>query len=771
MYLQRTTGLANGHVLPQRRYEHSLPHVSSTTTAHLRQRNNVSSRVSLYSRENGASTALSVEAPSSPVARSASATSGSSSKASSSGVFLSNCKVSADFIQLRTDVPVRLYLTASELVKKTSSTHSSRKNGSTFRSTDHDSSKDFTISRYPLQDIDVSSSKVSPDTMMVTLKSSTRREGATEDGKVTSSNTPGGVNCKCRDSDPRTGKYTRFPSPYQECPLDTTASTTTTTTTKFSSTVSSSNHSNAQSNEYFTGVELTRGGVISVEAYQLAPGQEGSIQDWICRVEKNKQKLPLIGKLKQDSANSGAKYNQVPARHSLTRPNSIALPHTDKCSVVSHRKTGTQDLYRQSQSSYDFPSGSSTREKLTAANGRYTPLHHHYSPHPLFSNSPSTHSRSTMASVPLRHSERDSFKLFRRLSLGGTYRFPSSPTAKSPTTRGKALDQGHDGKTTAGGTSTYPHEHDVDQTDSLHQPVPSENSPFSPPAAEVPSPVQRDPQSRSSHRDILRRKHRPNFFRSMSEYHDSDSEAGVESRGSTIESQGSLIESRVPSIAKHQMSDPIPVNNTNGVETNVPAELKDLQALIKTLPSPSSHSPSHTPPSLPTPSPLSDEDTGFQSFLRHKQIRGKKIHISPRAHSTSVSTDHLSPPSSTVNHTPSNKLTQRTSSTLPRSHKLKTGQVPRQVESEGTYDVKYIPSTDWNYCLDIQTFLRFHLPVQYVHLYTVCMYTFHQNGHFYSLCFPRTISLGMHHSTVCADPPIAPIVVLCRICSLHVKTL
>lgn len=707
MYLQRTTGLANGHVLPQRRYEHSLPHVSSTTTAHLRQRNNVSSRVSQCSRENGASTALSLEAPSSPVARSASATSGSSGKASSSGVFLSNCKVSADFIQLRTDVPVRLYLTASELVKKTSSTRSSRKNGSTFRSTDHDSSKDFTISRYPLQDIEVSCSKVSPDIMMVTLSSSTRREGAAEDGKVTSSNTLGGANCKCRDSDPRISKYTRFPAPYQECPLDNTASTTATTTTKFSDMISSANHSNADSNEYFTGVELKRGGVVLVEAYQLAPGQEGSIQDWICRVEKNKQKLPLIGKLKQDSANSSAKYSQVPARHSparhsLTRPNSIAIPHTDKCSVVGHRKTGTRDLYRQSQSSYDFPLVpiGSTREKLTAANGRYTPLHHHYSPHPLFSNSPSTHSRSTMASVPLRHSERDSFKLFRRLSLGGTYRFPSSPTAKSPTTRGKTLDPDQDGKTKAGGTGTYSLGYNADQTDSLSQPVPSENSPCPSPAAEGPSLVKRDAQSRSSHRNILRRKQRPNFFRSMSEYHDSDSDVGAESREPSIESG----ESRVPSIAKHQMSDPIPVSNTNGVETNVPAELKDLQALIQTLPSPSSHSPSLTPPSLPTPSPLSDEDTGFQSFLRHKQIRGKKIHISPRAHSTSVSTDHLSPPASTVNHTPSDKLTQRTSSTLPRSHKLKTGQVARQLETEGTYNVNYIPSTDRNYCLDFQAF-------------------------------------------------------------------
>ena len=687
MYLQRTTGLANGHVLPQRRYEHSLPHVSSTTTAHLRQRNNASSRMSQCSRENGDSTALySVEAPSSPVARSA------SGKASSSGgVFLSNCKVSADFIQLRTDVPVRLYLTASELVKKTSSPPSSRKNGSTFRSTDYDSSssRDFTISRYPLQDIEVSSSKVSPDTMMVTVPSSTRREGAAEDGKVTSSNTLGGANCKCRDSDPRIDKYTRYPAPYQECPLDDAASTTAaTTSTKFSSTMPSA------SNEYLTGLE-PRGGVISVEAYQLAPGQGGSIQDWICRVEKNKQKLALIGKLKQDSANAGTKHSQVPGRHSLTRPTSIVLPNTDKCSIVSHRKTGTRDLYRQSQSTYDFPSapiGSTTREKLTAANGRYTPLHHHYSPHPHFSNSPS---RSTMASVQLRHSERDSFKLFRRLSLGGTYRFPSSPTAKSPTTRNKALEPGQDGKTKA-----YTLGHDVDQTDSLSQPVPSEISPCPSPAAESSSLVQRDMQSRSSHRE---RKHRPTFFRSMSEHHDSDSDVGAESRGSLIEPRGSLIESRVPSIAKHQMSDPIPVaisGNCSDAETNVdanvPAELKDLQALLKTLPSPSSHSPSRTPPSLPTPSPLSDEDDendkGFQSFLRHKQIRGNKIHISPRAHSSSVSTDHLSPPASTGNHTPSEKLTQRTSSTLPRSHKLKTGQVSRQLESEGRCAVNYIPS-------------------------------------------------------------------------------
>lgn len=105
---------------------------------------------------------------------------------SSLGVFLQNCQLSADFLQLRREsraahAPVRLYLTSTELVKKTFLSSTATAGTTTTRAhpsaTAAGSGRDFTLSRYPLQDVEVSASKVSPGTMVVSTLAPAPRAG------------------------------------------------------------------------------------------------------------------------------------------------------------------------------------------------------------------------------------------------------------------------------------------------------------------------------------------------------------------------------------------------------------------------------------------------------------------------------------------------------------------------------------------------------------------------------------------------------------------
>ena len=182
-----------------------------------------------------------------------------------------------------------------------------------------------------------------------------------------------------------------------------------------------------------------------------------------------------------------------------------------------------------------------------------------------------------------------------------------------------------------------------------------------------------------------------------------------------------------PATTTHQTSNPLP-NPTatedvhswrNGTsnegspppekeEDRVPFELRTLQSLLISLTSSPSSPPTPLPPSHQQPmsttdsfphTPSDDEDAeeeeddedeeaGFQSFLRHKQIRGRKVHVSPRAHSSSFSSELLSPPlwmdRFSIPAAPSPSPTAPTgvggeegrrktgnSSTLPRGHKVK----------------------------------------------------------------------------------------------------
>lgn len=661
MYLQLSSGLANGH-LRRRKYEHmNSPNTSSSATmtperACRRSSTPPSHTLPKSRAQYGDRFLLSPPRSPIPVMGSTVPTTSLLSGKTSCGVFLPNCKVSADFLQLRTDsrvspVPVRLYLTASELVKK-SAAHTTR-NGCTLASyadntgANSGSGRDLTISRYPLQYIDVSKSQVSSGTMMVTLTGPSRRDGEAGDAGVLTVMTT----CVRHSGDGHEPALSH------------------TSTTRCCS--SASNATDGSSNEYHKGGS---NGVILVEAYQLLPGQ-GNIQDWISTVEKNKQKLALLGKPRRSSIITSVEHPQISSVPSPMRPTSIALSHTDKSSVGGQKSS--KAFYRRSQSEYDFPSvinGSPTRNKLPTTNGRYTSLHHHYSPHPLFSNSSLPQPRSsTHNGIHLRHVQKDSFKLFRRLSLGGTYRFPSSSSRKSATTQGGESTQGDKTKDSEAG-GTYMYGHDLCPTESLSQPVPSGNTPSHSPTGSPSLSRRYDTHSKSVHRDILRRKRRPTVSRSVSEYYNNED----------------FTEARVPPISMHQISEPIPdtsnhVGNVTNDDGTVPPELKELQVFLTSLPV--SHSPSSSPtPSstLPTPSPLSDDDdnanTGFQSFLRHKQIRGCKIYMSPRAHSASVSSDHL--PAWMDKCSPSSFLSPGISATVPRSHKLKTG-AAKTIDREG----------------------------------------------------------------------------------------
>lgn len=581
------------------------------------------------------------------------------------GVFLPNCQISADFLQLRTkdftaapSTPVRLYLTSTELIRKNATTNDSTRRGV------RAGFKDITMSSYPLQDVEITKSKVSPNIMMVSVS-----------GCV-----PSGDSLTYKESVGYLNSTLQVANARADC-----------------------------GNEYRSVGLPNSNGIILVEAYQLCPDQHCTIQDWITSIEKSKRKLAVLHRLKQGDASSNVleltnhthhQQSTTPpstTMHTQPRPTSIVIATTSP-----KRRPEKTSLYRRSHSGHEFASlehMSPTREKLhTTANGRYTPLHHHYTPHPLFSNSASTrvHRRQ-------HHSEREPLKFFRRLSLGGgqkgTYRFPPSPAdlnENNTITHGRR-GTGTNTKITKSMFSLERSSTELFQ-DSCSQPSESSfnlslTDQYNKSSLSQPTTPQHD--HHNTH-DILRRKRRPTLSRSVSEYQDNNDYDNI-----VTLKQESVRESLVKPDTKHQIqSDPLPivgsVHNRDGSndasEDSVPPELKALLSLINSLPpTPPPHSPTTTH-LLPSPSPRltplsrspsdndeEDDDAGFQSFLRHKQIRGRKIHVSPRAHSSSVSSEVLSPPAwvdkfqipastdATIDRV---RLGTGGSASLPRGHKI-----------------------------------------------------------------------------------------------------
>ena len=716
MHLHGTTQLANGYGYYRNSYEHShsQPTTSSTMTfersCHRTYTPSSSSRsppASLQSSPSGHAkhyTATSRSPPSTSSGVSApsanSLVSTSCGRPGDGGVFLPNCKLSADFLQLRTDAHspptpgiVRLYLTASELVVKRPTSYST--NGRTRESTwpkqesTSGTGADVSILHYPLQDLDVSTSRVAPRTMVVTLSQTPPHE----DRETTANRA-----CTCSHSSREPAKSQATDS---VVPITTTTTTSTITTMKCGSTTTAVASLSGRECCFNNKKTVLRGSggsgpqLLVVEAYQLLLDQ-GSIDDWLSGVEKGKQKLSLLNKHDHTNRKSN-EPTQSPVPPSPIRPTTIPLhsltAQTPAAAVAAAtvgvgvgRRRGNH-VYRRSLSNHDFPSISQStpvspvcEKRPTTSSGRYTVLHHHYSPHPLFSSSslPQSSRIATPSAVPLQHLEKESRKLFRRLSLGGTYRFPSNCIGKIAS-KGESS---HDHSTTkeSKGRTTYMYSLRQDEcpTESLSQPTLSSHSQCNSPSRSPSLARRYDCPARSSHRDFLRKKRHPVMSRSLSECHNSESE--------------SKEEVHAPFVNGHQRSKPIPVatgtsnsgSNTAGVST--PPELKALQAFLTSLPSP-------TPPPSHTPSSLSDDDRDgdddnarFQSFLRHKQIRGRKIHVSPRAHTSSVSSDHhlLSPPAWVDSHSSRQPLTKGISATLPRSHKLVTS-ASKTTDNEGEH--------------------------------------------------------------------------------------
>ena len=669
---------------------------------------------------------------------------------SSFGVFLQTCQISGDFLQVRVDgaashTPVRLYLTATELVKKTSVNAPDR---------------DFTISRYALPDVQVSASKVSPTTLVVSVA-----------GNVPSSN--GRVSLVgVADDHTTVAPTTRHVSVHAD---------------------NDGTHSHPLGDEYRSSCNgedaaqpssdhPSRRAVV-VEAYRLksetqAAATEG-VRQWISNIEKNKQKLELLERLRQsttttntsaaattvhtvaDPTSSESTSVPLPALTSAARSPAIPIStkrQTPPASSSSPRRNHSKDngvAFRHSVC--DYPSfGSPTREKFpTTTNGRYTPLHHHYSPHLLFSNSHHHQQQQQHAvvangsAVQLRQrhkpSGKEPFRILRRLSLGagssGSYHFPPSHETSVNNNNKFREDGKHTRRKNGNGRTTYMYS--LSQDDSLHSP----GVPLNTPQSEFSSRHVRDASTRQqttpthngSSTSSSWKQRRSIFSRSISENYDYTRENAGPGEAETSEGANTVV--KTPDTSQSQTQYPLPDSvagcNTettarghvsarvsSATDDGIPVELRDLQSLLTSITSSQSSpstplplstsemdrqgstvstnhsSPPHTPSDNENDEDNDEEDgAGFQSFLRHKQIRGRKIHVSPRANSSILSSELLSPPlwmdrfsmppsvsppndasNSSTNDSrtggSSGKVKTGGSSTLPRRHKLKTETSP-----------------------------------------------------------------------------------------------
>ena len=583
MHLRRAN-LANGCLVP----ESTLPSAAMTV-------------------DRGPSTATSQLSPPSSSSSSSSSSSRSSKSPPSSsaftpstggGVFLPNCKLSADFLQLRTDhrtppTPVRLFLTATELVVK-KPTNAAAAGG-----------EEYSVLRYSLQNIDLSRSVVSPRTIVVTVKTSPRENGEAEDALKGRSNGESSCGCgphvHCRES--RDGVLPTLTCDGCKCSGKLTGS-------------------------------ARNGGcrVVLVEAFQLRPDQ-GDVEEWLSCVERGKQKLSLLSRKSSSPQNPSVTAPANP--RPTSRPTS--LRGGKRRSLVFSNSQCTDPLYTSSSS----PSSPARERRLRAA------LHHN-TQHPLKATSPLSLPRYGTASSAQQHSDRDTRRLFRRFSLGG------SPTL--PLRSGKAVSQGETSRDV--GTEDEKGlacriRHDICPTETTIKPSASNHSDI---ASTHSSPLLRRSGMRArNYQEYLIGKRRPSLPRSLS--YDQRGEEKYLTNG-------------------HLPTQPV------AMEPKSPPELEDLKNLITSLPVPLSPSPSSPPHSL-SPSP-SSENEGFHSLLRHKQIRGHKWHVSPRALGGvggSARSSMTSPPGWADKS--SGKISLGKSSTMPRSKK-KSVSTSIGMDTEGT---------------------------------------------------------------------------------------
>ena len=662
------------------------------------------------------------------------------------GVFLQNCQMSGDFLQLRANgaashTPVRLYLTDTEIVKKTTVSGSS---------TTYAPDQDFTISRYSLQDVQVCASKVSPATLVVSI------HNPPSNGRLSVA-----VGVADDPSSVTTNSSTKDASGFP-----------TRSAVRGDNSRTSAAHPHNRSDEFghcngitFDGASSdARRPVVVVEAYGLISETQSiaaeGVRHWITSVEKNKRKLEMLDRLRQITLT--ASITHATANPTSSESTSVPLPplspaatsppipivpskrpaNTSSSSSSPRRRPHSREsevLFRQS--GYDYPSfGSPTREKLpTTTNGRYTPLHHHYTPHPLFSNS-HHHPNSNSSAVQLRQRRKpagkEPFRLLRRLSLGagtsGSYHFP-------PPHEHGVRDESKNGKGSNGIKRTTYNMYSLSQDDSfppaIIPPSISQSDILSSNVVGDASPRQQATPTHKGGTVSSWKQRRSIFSRSVSENYNLSDRLTL-----SPESPPGNGNTTTPVPTQHLGSEPSPTEDTEErtrdhvsgemKDDGIPFELRALQSLLTNLTSshssqstlpPSTHgdqtsnatTDSHSSPHTPSDDEEGDKDDdheGFQSFLRHKQIRGRKIHVSPRANnSNSLSSELLSPPlwmdrfsiPSPLNATTTNstggsgvagdgKMKPGSSSSLPRRLKVKTESSPgarasRTLDREGKY--------------------------------------------------------------------------------------
>jgi hypothetical protein len=634
------------------------------------------------------------------------------------GVFLQNCQVAGDFLQLRADgapthTPVRLYLTDTELVKKTSFS------GSTTYAPD----RDFTISRYPLQNVQVSASKVSSATLVVSVlgnapsSSNGRVVGVADD--LSCVTTTGFPSCSVIHADNgRTTHPQLRRDDFRQCNGKTVAE----------------------------GSPSRR--PVVVDAYRLQSDTQSTategVQHWISSVENRKRKLEMLERLRLTLTTTNATTATTirttatpestsvplsplsPTRRSPAIP--ISVKTTTATSTSSSNSTprrhpldrGSEVLFRHS--GYDYPSFGSppTRERFpTTTNGRYTPLHHHYTPHPLFSHS-HHHTNGNGSAVQLRQrrkpTAKEPFRLLRRLSLGagtsGSYQFPPPPEHREHVRHESKSGRGRNGT----GRTTYMFSLSQDDSfpPSVIPPSISQSEIHSRNVGDASPQQQTTPTHKSGAVSRSWKQRRSIFSRSVSENCDLTSQHLLESDPS------------FSTVAPENTGNHISGEVSSATDDGIPFELRALQSLLTNLTSshgspstplpPSTHhnhqSPNTTHSSPHTPSDNEeggdhhDNDEGFQSFLRHKQIRGRKIHVSPRANnSNSISSELLSPPLWMERFSippppispPSTTTTTSTgsgttgdgrikASSLPRRHRVKTESTPTGAQTSKALD-------------------------------------------------------------------------------------
>ena len=586
----------------------SQPVVTGSTTPELQQTHATAMTVD---RVHGTAASHISHPPSSP--SSSSSTSSRSSKypqtttAASSpqhfgdGVFLPNCRLSADCLQLRTDPrsppkPVRLYLTSTELVVR-------RKRTTAAKAAELE--RDYSVLRYPLEDTDVSESVVSPRTLVVSIASSPRVEEKDSLGEQSwkhpthrpnadeSFEANGDTSCTCskphihcRESggqeDASNGAHSTAAVSCNTCKCI----------------------ASARGGEGRGGSRVRRNGscrLVIVEAFQLC-SDEGSVDEWVSSVERTKHKLSLLAR----KANSSSISDTVSPR-TATQPSKVAsVSQRDSRRSVLSRLHSHADMVYTSLSSPSSPASERRRRAMAYR-------------HPLKSSSPLTVPRYSSPATHQDHysgvGRRDTRRLFRRFSFAG------SPSLNSPRGNLKETTQGETSKmlyTTAtecqGGTERH----------------------------EVCSSIETTTSKSFLQTNVATKANTSNGCSSM---------------------QNSPLLSRRPGLHTHTIPtyctpnrgiprslsyDQSEQDNDRGNRERLPTDdgfspqLEHLKALISSL-QPSHPPPSSSPPPSHSPSPSppleveeqeEEEEEGggnFKSLLRHKQIRGNKCHVSPRA--------------------------------------------------------------------------------------------------------------------------------------------